>query len=240
MNNNGGFKSLLNIDSNAKTVKGQAEGYMTAILYLAPHKIADGKTDLCPYSTVGCRAGCLYTAGRGQMSTVQQARIARTKYFINHRLTFMWDLEKEIEKFVKKAEKKGLIPVVRLNGTSDIDWNFYYYANCDWQNKKTIFNRFPNVQFYDYTKDVKKYYRNNIPNYHLTYSYNENTSKDIKGNVVVVMDKPTYENALISSDAIDGDAHDLRFLDEPGRLIVLKAKGKARHDKHGFVWKGAL
>jgi hypothetical protein len=239
-----GFKSLLNIDSNAKTVKGQAEGYMTAILYLAPYTLADGKTDLCPYSTVGCRAGCLYTAGRGQMSSVQQARIARTKYFIEDRDNFMKDLVEEIRKFIIKAEKKGLIPVVRLNGTSDIDWNFYYQDRSG----LTIFNRFPNVQFYDYTKDVKKYYRNNIPNYHLTYSYNENTHKDIaydilhgiKGNVVVVMDKPTYENALISSDAIDGDAHDLRFLDEPGKLIVLKAKGKATKDKHGFVWRGVL
>ena len=29
-------KKLLNIDNNAKTVKGQKYGYMTAVLYLAP------------------------------------------------------------------------------------------------------------------------------------------------------------------------------------------------------------
>ena len=31
-------KKLLNIDNNAKTVKGQKYGYMTAVLYLAPSK----------------------------------------------------------------------------------------------------------------------------------------------------------------------------------------------------------
>lgn len=37
--------SLLNIDANAKTVKGQSRGYMTAVLYLAPHTLSG--TNLC-------------------------------------------------------------------------------------------------------------------------------------------------------------------------------------------------
>jgi hypothetical protein len=249
MTDNRGFRSLLNIDSNAKTVKGQAKGYMTAILYLAPHKIANGKDDLCPYSTIGCRAGCLYTAGRGGMTMVQQSRINKTLYFLENKLQFMWDLEQEITKFVKKAEKKGLIPVVRLNGTSDIDWNFYYHPDYDWEKKTTIFQRFPNVQFYDYTKDYRKAKRNNIPNYHLTYSYSENSPKDLCYdllheygiNVAVVMDSKSYQHTVESNGgAIDGDEHDLRFLDAKGKIVALKAKGKARKDKHGFVWKGVL
>jgi hypothetical protein len=34
---------------------------------------------------------------------------------------------------------------------------------------------------------------------------------------------------------IDGDTHDMRFLDEPNSVVGLKAKGKARQDKSGFV-----
>jgi hypothetical protein len=238
-----GFKSLLNIDANPKTVKGQAKGYMTAVLYLAPHKIADGKTDVCPYSTIGCRAGCLYTAGRGGMSSVQQARIARTKYFIEDRDNFMKDLVEEIRKFIIKAENKGLVPVVRLNGTSDIDWNFYYQDRSG----LTVFNRFPNVQFYDYTKDTRKIMRKQPPNYHLVYSYNENSQKDFcydllheHGiNVSVVYDHDTYLKA-IEGGAIDGDYNDLRFNDNHGKIVALEAKGRAKKDKTGFVMRGGL
>jgi len=238
-----GFSSLLNIDSNAKTVKGQKQGYMTAILYLAPHKLANGVDDLCPFSTKGCRQGCLYTAGRGIMSNVQKARIARTKYLLDNKVSFMWDLEKEIQKASIKAEKKGLELVVRLNGTSDIDWNFYYNRGAG---TTTIFNRFPAIQFYDYTKDQRKFFNNKVPNYHLTLSRDEVVEADVyfdalhvaKGNVAVVLDKESYETMLSTGVHIDGDAHDLRFLDEPGKVVVLKAKGKARKDTTGFVKRG--
>jgi hypothetical protein len=34
---------------------------------------------------------------------------------------------------------------------------------------------------------------------------------------------------------IDGDLHDLRFLDPHGVIVGLKAKGKAVYDQSGFV-----
>ena len=34
---------------------------------------------------------------------------------------------------------------------------------------------------------------------------------------------------------IDGDIHDLRFLDPKGVIVGLRAKGKARKDQSGFV-----
>ncbi len=34
---------------------------------------------------------------------------------------------------------------------------------------------------------------------------------------------------------IDGDLHDLRFLDGRGRVVGLRAKGPARKDESGFV-----
>ena len=38
---------------------------------------------------------------------------------------------------------------------------------------------------------------------------------------------------------INGDDTDLRFLDKPGTIIGLKAKGQGRKDDSGFVIKGA-
>ena len=45
----------------------------------------------------------------------------------------------------KNASVKGFKPAVRLNGTSDISWERF-----------KIFEMFPGVQFYDYTKIYKR------------------------------------------------------------------------------------
>ena len=46
-------KKLLNIDNNAKTVKGQKYGYLTAILYLAPSN--ESGFNVCPQASNGCK-----------------------------------------------------------------------------------------------------------------------------------------------------------------------------------------
>ena len=111
---------LLGIDTNAKTVKGEKLGYMTGILYLAPSDLSTYQ--VCAKASAGCREACLYTAGRGAMSNVQKARIAKTRFFFEDRHAFMAQLVVEIKALIKKARKAGMIPVVRLNGTSDIPW----------------------------------------------------------------------------------------------------------------------
>ena len=229
---------LLNIDANAKTVKGQKQGYMTAILYLAPANVSG--YEVCPMSTAGCRAACLYTAGRGAFSTVQQSRITKTKFFFERREEFMLQLVKEIEAFVKKAEKLDLIPVVRLNGTSDIVWERVPvdvpgtvpgFAN--------IMDVFGDIQFYDYTK---RHNRRNLPrNYHLTFSLAEdnevNANKALTAgmNVAVVFRTANYPKTYLSAVVVDGDESDLRFLDGNGKVVGLYAKGKAKKDTSGFV-----
>ena len=109
---------LLNIDANAKTVKGQGRGYMTAILYLAPAD--ESGYEVCPMASKGCRKACLNKAGMGAFSNVQAARIAKTRWYFEDRAAFMTQLVTEIGAFIRKAIKLGLIPVVRLNGTSDM------------------------------------------------------------------------------------------------------------------------
>tara|TARA_R100001082_G_C4237376_1_gene105810 strand:- start:205 stop:546 length:342 start_codon:yes stop_codon:yes gene_type:complete len=110
------------------------------------------------------------------------------------------------------------------------------------KDNKTVFDLFPNVIFYDYTKlfkrDVSK-----IKNYSLTWSYSQaNTwysdhyKTAIKNglNIAVVFRKE-LPNSFLNLKVIDGDKDDLRFLDPASVVVGLKAKGKARKDNSGFV-----
>ncbi len=59
--------------SNTKTRKGEARGYVTFILHLAPGNLSG--FNVCPGASKGCLASCLNTAGRGVR--VQQPRPLR-------------------------------------------------------------------------------------------------------------------------------------------------------------------
>lgn len=242
---------------NAKTVKGEKKGYLTFIMHLAPHRLSGYNT--CPMATPGCSAACLNTAGRGGMfpgqvtkdlsgadqlllieshhlvNTIQTARIRRTKLFFENRPEFLSILIAEIQLAIKLAERKNLIPVFRLNGTSDIRWENVLidllYPN--------IMSLFPTVQFYDYTKIPN---RKDIPsNYHLTFSLAESNERhaiaalDNNMNVTVVFRKKPFPKNYMGEKVIDGDENDLRFLDPKGVIVGLKAKGKGKKDTSGFV-----
>lgn len=224
---------------NAKTIKGEKENYLTGILYLAPHKIVKG-LDLCPKSTPGCRASCLFTAGRGAMSNVKNARIKKTELFRDNQELFFDNLILDIEAAIKKAAKKNYKLCIRLNGTSDIIWERIKIKN---HGNKNIFELFPDVIFYDYSKIFNRHNKNLPPNYSLTFSAAENNLKQaIKilhngGNVSMVFDN--VPETFRGFQVINGDDTDLRFLDKPGTIIGLKAKGQGRKDDSGFVIKGA-
>ena len=222
---------LLNIDNNTKTVKGQKKGYKTAILYLAPS--TQSGFQVCPMASEGCKKACLYTAGHGAFSNVQQGRINKTRWFMQDRQSFLTQLKKEISNHIKNCDKKGYIPCVRLNGTSDISWENY-----------NIIHAFPNVQFYDYTKIYKralKYVNGQYPsNYHITYSLNEDNKKEafeilkLRGNISAVFRKylpKTYQGYTV----INADDTDLRFTDDNNVIAGLVAKGQAKKDYSGFV-----
>ena len=222
--------------SNAKILKGEKSGYKTAGIHLAPHKLSGYNT--CLAASKGCAAACLNTAGMGAYSTVQAARIKKTKLFFEDRNAFMLSLVKEIKAMIKKANKLGFTPAFRLNLTSDIAWESIKIDG------KNIMEMFPDVAFYDYTKIPKRmlqYTRGELPkNYHLTFSRSENnqTHADIVmacgGNVAVVFRgklPPTYKGKRV----IDGDVNDLRFLDPKGIIVGLVEKGRAKKDSSGFV-----
>lgn len=224
---------------NPKLLKGEKKGYLSFVLHLAPANLS-GK-EVCPKRTAGCTASCLNTAGRGGIfkkgestNVIQQARIRRTKFFFESRRDFLNQLTVDIIKAKTMAEKKGLIPVFRLNGTSDIAWEKYEVANG-----KNIFQMFPDVQFYDYTK-VRGRKVSHIKNYHLTFSRAESNEMDARlassdGMNVAVVFKKELPATYFGKKVINGDETDLRFLDEKNVIVGLKAKGKAKKDTSGFV-----
>ena len=233
------MKLLTQAHQNAKTAKNnQFDGYLSAILHLAPFNLSG--INVCPAASKGCAMACLNTAGRGRFDNVQQARIRKTKWFYSDRIGFLAQLVRDIHSLVKKANKQNKKAVVRLNGTSDIDWENVF---LDDNNSVTIFDLFQNVQFYDYTKRVNRLDHNSIPaNYHLTFSaseVNEVACKRIlkKGfNVAVVFNKPIDAKKYWNAKVIDGDSHDFRFFEGyQGAVIALIAKGKAKKDTTGFV-----
>ena len=240
---------LLNIDANPKTVKGQKLGYITGVLYLAPYNVSG--INVCPFADLAkCADTCLNVQGRGGIAAqrktfvapngnllpdnnIQHCRIKRTNLFHSDRELFLNTLEKEINSLIKKANRLEFVPAVRLNGTSDIRWE-----NIKFNDGSTIFDRFPTLQFYDYTKLNN---RKRLPvNYHLSWSYSEASNRFAKMrpkdlNWVVVFRNPDFPNVFLGRNVINGDEHDLRFLDPTNVVVGLKAKGSARKDTSGFV-----
>lgn len=214
---------LLSINSDAKTIKGVKKGYLTGILYLIP------SPTLCPCCSEGCRKSCLVSAGHGRMKSVFEARRKKTLMYLKNPSGFENILMQDVAELVRKAEKKKLLPCVRINGTSDIDVQGVF---------KGLLKAYPGVHFYDYTKDWSR--RSKFSNYDLCYSRSERTSEEtikeftrLGHNVAVVFDKvPEYWRGI---KVINGDESDLRFLDERGIIVGLKAKGAAKHDTTGFV-----
>jgi hypothetical protein len=166
---------------------------------------------------------------RGETTNmIQKARIRKTQYFFNNRAEFMADLVSDINKAIRFAERKGLTPVFRLNGTSDLSWEKYTAAY-----DMNIFELFPTVQFYDYTKVLGRKVKH-LENYHLTFSKADGNDADVAEallqgmSVVAVYDK-------IPEGVPSADETDLRFLDAKGIMLGLKAKGRAKKDYSGFV-----
>ena len=228
---------LLN-QGNAKTLKGEVLGYRTFGLHLSPSNKSG--FNVCQWSSAGCRAACLDTAGRGCMSNVQTSRINKTKRFFKDNFGFMSDLRVEISKAIISAGKKQMIPCFRLNLTSDIPWE-----NVRKGSKTNVIEEFPNVNFYDYTKGFTRmmaWLNGKMPdNYHLTFSRSEETSDDrikkillLGGNVAVVF-RGSLPKTYLGHPVVNGDENDLRFKDSKGVIVGLVEKGLAKKDETGFV-----
>ena len=232
---------MLSIDTNAKTIKGQQYGYMTGVLYLAPYNLS-GYNTCAMADKAKCHEPCLNTAGRGVFNSVQQARINKTKLFFEDRNQFFARLIPSIHTLINKSRKLGLIPLCRLNGTSDIRWENidFEYESVHYEN---IFEMFPDLQFYDYTK-IPNRRADAISNYDLTFSYSgvpafqpyvRKAIDDGYRIAVVFRRRDEIPSEFLGTTCVDGDDSDLRHEDPHGVVVALYAKGKAKRDTSGFV-----
>ena len=227
--------SLLN-SGNSKTRKGEKKGFTTYGIHLAPASLSG--FNVCDSSSAGCRWACLNTAGRGAMNSVQKARIKKTLFFFKDKQKFLAELWAEVAKSIKSASRKGMTPCFRLNLTSDLPWEKIKF------NGQNVFDAFPLVTFYDYTKSVERmtaFVNGEMPsNYHLTFSRSETNGAIALailrsgGNVAMVFRK-SLPSSYMGFEVVDGDETDLRFLDGKGKIVGLKEKGLAKKDETGFV-----
>jgi len=229
-------KTKLLSTNNFKTIKGEKLGYITYIMYLSPFTDNSKGINLCPFASEGCSKACLFNSGFGGMyKTVGDARRNKTEWYLSNRSEFMATLDAEITKYTKLNLNKA-IPVFRLNGTSDIP-----FEKIKVRDGKNIFELHPTVQFYDYTKNWKRFDKELPANYHLTFSRSESNNDMAMSilargfNVAMVFDKvpATYAGFPV----VIGDETDLRFLDAKNVIVGLKYKkatGKGADNKIAF------
>lgn len=226
-----GYRRMLTT-ANHKTSKGESLGYLTGILYLSPSD-ESGLMNTCGSETIECKMACLGKhAGRNVMPANYKSRLWKTQMLFENRALFLDCLRWDIGKISRRAKQLGLKPAIRINGSSDLPWIV-----------KTLAPEFPEVRFYDYTKHPRPELRT-LPNYSITFSYSgRNLAEAMRAshhgaNVAVVFDTKKGEPLPLEWNGIrvtDGDKHDLRFLDETGVVIGLRAKGRAQKQKSCFI-----
>lgn len=222
--------------ANSKTVKNSLE---THILYLMPYNQNSKGINICTNASEGCADGCLVTSGLASVyASVNEARSRRTELYIKDRTAFCTQIYHELFLLNKKAIKKGGKIEVRLNGTSDLD----FIAIIKNRLNKDILADFPNLIFYDYTKVIGKVMKYRGQNYVLTFSRSEINEADCKkalavgANVSVVFDhKKPLPKTYLGAEVVDGDKADDIMLELSGKILGLKAKGRAKKDVFGFV-----
>ena len=222
------------LGSSLKTKKSLGIGVLAKVLFLTPGVF-------CSHATQGCLEACLgHSSGRMQMPTHALARDRRTALYVEKRQLFLQMLTVEISRLEEEARRLGLVPAVRLNGSSDLPWERLH---------PELFKEFPNVQFFDYTKvpaRMERFLKDPTwpKNYHLTFSaqpHNHEAARNFldQGGTVAVVFWPEVPQSHWGKPVIDGDKHDARFLDQAGTIVGLKAKGKAKHDQTGFTVRTA-
>lgn len=238
------FTKFFSTDS-AKAIKADKYGWLNAINYMAPHDTA-GVGNLCPDASEGCKALCLgmYSGQAAMVSdlengsnVVRESRIAKSQYFMDERQAFMAEMADHIRAMIRKADRENKKLAVRPNGSTDIA-----FERIPTDNGQPLPIRFPEIQFVDYTKNMRRVLDPNRPaNYHLTFSLSETNKAEAEQvlaagfNVAVVFGNG-QPDSFMGHRVIDGTEHDLRHLDPQPVIVGLDPKGKkAKADTSGFV-----
>ena len=227
-----------------KLDKSQKVGWLTAGVNLSPANEASlvlNRPDLgsvCPKAGA-CKDVCLKFTGMNQMPTHHLARAGRTAQLLDHWPLTVAQIRAELESQYIRAQLKGFKFAARPNLLSDLPRLATELAGA-----------LPHIQFYDYTKISKPWTRTK-PNYHLTFSYSERSNwAEVeeclahKINVAIVFDRQKDDELPTEYrdwPVIDGDEHDLRFLDQTPAIVGLRFKGSrarlAQGLAEGFVVK---
>lgn len=262
------------LGQNAKLIKRGEHPIVVMGVSLAPADASGNQ--VCVFSTPECRALCLFGTGKGAAAAKSErvrrfeeiygellrwgggpemARIARTIWLFEDPLGFLLQLSSDILWFIDKAAERGAVPAIRMNVLSDIRWENIPFPDLRrgvWA--ENVMSAFPDLQFYDYTKDPGRDLERLPPNYHLTFSLAETKASQRHAadmlrrgvNVTVVFDvkagHPLPEE-FWGLPVIDGDKTDLRFLDPSPAIVGLRFKnltGKAAEgfqgrQKYGFI-----
>jgi hypothetical protein len=226
-----GLAYLGGVSKSAKIMHSQLYSHQyTYAIYLSPSNLSG--YNVCSHSTKECRMGCLNTSGRAGIeefsgkTMIHDCRVKKTKLFFEHTEFFMQWAIAEIKFYQRKAIKDGFFFSVRLNATSDINWQTVLIDG------KNIFQLFPEISFYDYTKNFMKF-ESKPANYHLTYSFTGRNTEICKqllsqGFNVAVVFKVKHESELptqfLGYQVINGDLTDYRIADAKGIIVGLKWK----------------
>jgi hypothetical protein len=234
--------SAITVGMDAKTSKGEKLGVRTAVSYLAPFTLSG--VNVCPMAELAnCHEPCLFTAGRGAMSSVMCSRTMRTLICQQYPEIFLTQLRKELVSHCKACKRDGIVPAYRPNGTSDIRWE-RWDAWCELMQE--LVDQY-GLRVYDYTKIPNR----NVPAwYDLTYSYSGSIGYQpfvrraiangeriavVFRNRETVLAMLDNRETFLGLSIVDGDDTDVRFYDPKNCVVALYAKGQAKHDKSGFV-----
>ena len=223
-------------------MKGSKHGYLTAALFMTPHRVEEGGrvTNVCPYED-NCARDCIAHTGMGTTPSVRYSRAERRRWFDEDPKGFIERLEHELEAFSTRAYNRDLLPAARLNATSDIRWEL---------EAEGLFMDFADIQFYDYTKwpiglkharrGKPKEFRRPIRNYYLVRSWSPKMDMNelrgvLSAGVSVAApfaplekteDKNQIPKEYLGIPVVNGDTHDLIFKHPPGTFIGLRFKGR--------------
>jgi hypothetical protein len=202
-------------------------GWSTFGITLEPGNAA-GLGTVCASAGICETVNCIAGAGRNRFAKSKTARYKRTVLYKQHPAQFFAQVQAEITLWAIQQQAQGFKLAGRPNVLSDLPVM-----------AQTLARAFPQVMFYDYTKHPRPASRR-LENYHLTYSYSENTTAadlahcvDHRVNVAVVFAVKKSERLPRSITlhgrrfaVLDGDVSDLRFLDKSDKAYVIGLRWK--------------
>ena len=220
-------------DANSKLAKGKGRGWSTLSLSLAPADMSG--INVCPCSTQECRMSCIgHSAGNARRyPAVVESRIMRTKFLFKYPEAAMSIIEHELHKWSVKLGKRAK-KAVRFNAFSDIAWEVLNPGMIEYAQSLGF-------RVYDYTKIAARLARP-VEGYDLTLSYsgeNWHECLDVlkSGGRVSMVFAGWFPTEFRGFTVVDGDAHDLRFLDPKGCIVGLKLKGVKPETAGSFAVK---